>query len=163
MLLPDQARALAEENRVLRADNTSLAGELEQMNRVASYVGSRVARVLAGARRANNYNAALVGELKRWNRKLEVRAPDLAPSEQCLTTRAVPRSWAHSRAGYCKLQVRPLRPVVATLLCHLSCPVCRRLCHTSWERAAAACEAYLVKLSGGFGLACLCRWLGHVG
>lgn len=24
-----------------------------------------------GARRANNYNAALVGELKRWNRKLE--------------------------------------------------------------------------------------------
>ena len=42
------------------------------MNRVASYVGSRVAKVLAGARRANNYNAALVGELKRWNRKLEV-------------------------------------------------------------------------------------------
>ena len=64
---------LAEENRVLRADNATLSGELEQMNRVASYVGSRVARVLAGARRANNYNAALVGELKRWNRKLEAR------------------------------------------------------------------------------------------
>jgi hypothetical protein len=67
-----QVRALQEENRALRTDNSTLATEMEQMNRVASYVGSRVARVLAGARRANNYNAALVGELKRWNRKLEV-------------------------------------------------------------------------------------------
>ena len=57
---------------MLRGDNSALAAEVEQMNRVASYVGSRVARVLAGARRTNNYNAALVGELKRWNRKLEV-------------------------------------------------------------------------------------------
>lgn len=65
-------KALQEENRALRGDNATLAGEVEQMNRVASYVGSRVAKVLAGARRANNYNAALVGELKRWNRKLEV-------------------------------------------------------------------------------------------
>ena len=64
---------MAEENALLRRNNGALAGELEQMNRVASYVGSRVARVLAGARRANNANAALVGELKRWNRKLEVR------------------------------------------------------------------------------------------
>lgn len=68
-----QVKALQEENRALRQDNQTLAGEVEQMNRVASYVGSRVAKVLAGARRANNYNAALVGELKRWNRKLEVR------------------------------------------------------------------------------------------
>lgn len=30
-------------------------------------------QVLAGARRANNYNAALVGELKRWNKRLEVQ------------------------------------------------------------------------------------------
>ena len=67
-----QMKALQEENRALRQDNTTLQGEVEQMNRVASYVGSRVAKVLAGARRANNYNAALVGELKRWNRKLEV-------------------------------------------------------------------------------------------
>ncbi len=65
-------KALQEENKALRQDNQTLAGEVEQMNRVASYVGSRVAKVLAGARRANNYNAALVGELKRWNRKLEV-------------------------------------------------------------------------------------------
>lgn len=62
-----------EEIRALRSDNAALAGEVEQMNRVASYVGSRVAKVLAGARRANNYNAALVGELKRWNKRLEVR------------------------------------------------------------------------------------------
>ena len=47
---------------------------MEHMNRVANYVGARVAKVLVGARRANNYNAALVGELKRWNRKLEVLA-----------------------------------------------------------------------------------------
>lgn len=67
-----QLRTVQEENRVLRGDNSALAAEVEQMNRVASYVGSRVARVLAGARRTNNYNAALVGELKRWNRKLEV-------------------------------------------------------------------------------------------
>ena len=67
-----QLKGLQEENKALRADNATLAGEVEQMNRVASYVGSRVAKVLAGARRANNYNAALVGELKRWNRKLEV-------------------------------------------------------------------------------------------
>lgn len=67
----DQVRSVAEENALLRRNNGALAGELEQMNRVASYVGSRVARVLAGARRANNANAALVGELKRWNRKLE--------------------------------------------------------------------------------------------
>ena len=67
-----QMKALQDENRTLRQDNTTLQGEVEQMNRVASYVGSRVAKVLAGARRANNYNAALVGELKRWNRKLEV-------------------------------------------------------------------------------------------
>ena len=68
-----QLKGLQEENKSLRQDNATLAGEVEQMNRVASYVGSRVAKVLAGARRANNYNAALVGELKRWNRKLEVR------------------------------------------------------------------------------------------
>lgn len=67
-----QLKGLQEENKSLRQDNATLAGEVEQMNRVASYVGSRVAKVLAGARRANNYNAALVGELKRWNRKLEV-------------------------------------------------------------------------------------------
>ena len=67
-----QLKGLQEENKALRQDNATLAGEVEQMNRVASYVGSRVAKVLAGARRANNYNAALVGELKRWNRKLEV-------------------------------------------------------------------------------------------
>ena len=71
-LMSVQMKALQEENRTLRQDNTTLQGEVEQMNRVASYVGSRVAKVLAGARRANNYNAALVGELKRWNRKLEV-------------------------------------------------------------------------------------------
>jgi len=67
-----QLQGLQDENKALRQDNATLAGEVEQMNRVASYVGSRVAKVLAGARRANNYNAALVGELKRWNRKLEV-------------------------------------------------------------------------------------------
>lgn len=75
-----QLKGLQEENKSLRQDNATLAGEVEQMNRVASYVGSRVAKVLAGARRANNYNAALVGELKRWNRKLEVG--------RCLTHRA---------------------------------------------------------------------------
>ena len=35
-------------------------------------MGNRVAKVLVGARRANNYNSQLVGELKRWNRRLEV-------------------------------------------------------------------------------------------
>jgi hypothetical protein len=35
---------LQEEVRSLRSDNATLAGEVEQMNRVASYVGSRVAK-----------------------------------------------------------------------------------------------------------------------
>ena len=47
-----QVHAVQEENLALRSDNGVLAAELDQMNRVASYVGSRVARVLAGARGA---------------------------------------------------------------------------------------------------------------
>ena len=62
--------ALRGEARLLQ-ENQRLRLELDALNRTASYVGNRVARVLVGARRANNYNAALVGELKRWNRKLE--------------------------------------------------------------------------------------------
>ena len=96
-------KALQDENRTLRQDNTTLQGEVEQMNRVASYVGSRVAKVLAGARRANNYNAALVGELKRWNRKLEVCAvlllEDCCHTDCCLVcyqrinVESLPWSW----------------------------------------------------------------------
>lgn len=57
----------------MRTENAQLSSEIEQLNKVASYVGNRVAKVLVGARRANNYNSQLVGELKRWNRRLEVR------------------------------------------------------------------------------------------
>lgn len=42
-----------------------------QVNKVATVVASRVAKVLVGARRSSNNNTALVAELKRWNRKLE--------------------------------------------------------------------------------------------
>lgn len=60
---------------MLQEENSALQYEIDNLNKVASYVGSRVAKVLVGARRANNYNSSLVAELKRWNRKLEVRCP----------------------------------------------------------------------------------------
>lgn len=40
-----KGHVVQEEIRALRGDNATLAGEVEQMNRVASYVGSRVAKV----------------------------------------------------------------------------------------------------------------------
>ena len=63
--------------RTLKEENVQLSNEMEQLNKVASYVGNRVAKVLVGARKSNNYNAALIGELKRWNRRLEVLHADL--------------------------------------------------------------------------------------
>eukprot|EP00884_Botryococcus_braunii_P023669 jgi/Botrbrau1/9987/Bobra.0012s0076.2 len=68
----EECMKLREEVALLQEENSALQYEIDNLNKVASYVGSRVAKVLVGARRANNYNSSLVAELKRWNRKLEV-------------------------------------------------------------------------------------------
>ncbi len=70
----EECAKLREEVAALQEENSALQYEIDNLNKVASYVGSRVAKVLVGARRANNYNSSLVAELKRWNRKLEVRS-----------------------------------------------------------------------------------------
>jgi predicted RNase H-like nuclease (RuvC/YqgF family) len=69
----EECMKLREEVALLQEENSALQYEIDNLNKVASYVGSRVAKVLVGARRANNYNSSLVAELKRWNRKLEVK------------------------------------------------------------------------------------------
>jgi len=121
-------------------------------------VGNRVARVLVGARRANNYNAALVGELKRWNRKLE------GENQRLFTARA-PTAWLRSfgsrapgaggaagprrAAAQSSVQAARLQPAARRPLC----------CHA--HHAAPARKVYVLLSRGGtLGRSALCRGLG---
>ena len=70
-MLESEISRLRDEVSGLFRENHGLRTEVDKLNQVASYVGARVAKVLAGARKANAYNAAVATELKRWNRKLE--------------------------------------------------------------------------------------------
>lgn len=46
--------------------------EKQKFDRTAEYVCQRVVKIIGAARREGNFNSQLVGELKRWNEKLEV-------------------------------------------------------------------------------------------
>jgi uncharacterized protein (UPF0335 family) len=70
-ILESEISRLRDEVSTLFRENHGLRGEVDKLNQVASFVGARVAKVLAGARKANAYNATVAAELKRWNRKLE--------------------------------------------------------------------------------------------
>lgn len=58
--------------RTLRRDNADLLREKQKFDRTAEYVCQRVLKIIGAARREGNFNSQLVGELKRWNEKLEV-------------------------------------------------------------------------------------------
>ncbi|KAK9863522.1 hypothetical protein WJX84_012268 [Apatococcus fuscideae] len=66
-----ELRRLRLEHTTLLKENQRLSYEIYEVNKVATLVASRVAKVLVGARRSSNFNSALTTELKRWNRKLE--------------------------------------------------------------------------------------------
>jgi hypothetical protein len=57
---------------MLRRDNSELTKERQRFDRTAEYVCQRVLKIIGAARREGNFNSQLVGELKRWNEKLEV-------------------------------------------------------------------------------------------
>lgn len=59
--------------RNLRRENADLLKEKQKFDRAAEYVCQRVLKIIGTARREGNFNSQLVGELKRWNEKLEVR------------------------------------------------------------------------------------------
>ena len=52
--------------------------EKQKFDRTAEYVCQRVLKIIGAARREGNFNSQLVGELKRWNEKLEVRLSDIS-------------------------------------------------------------------------------------
>jgi len=64
--------------RLLRRDNSELTKEKQRFDRTAEYVCQRVLKIIGAARREGNFNSQLVGELKRWNEKLEVGLSPIA-------------------------------------------------------------------------------------
>ena len=58
--------------RALREEKARLQAEMEKVTKVATLVGSRLARLVMDARRSTTGNTQLVEELKRYNRRLEV-------------------------------------------------------------------------------------------
>ena len=58
--------------RILREEKGRLQSEMEKVTKVATLVGSRLARLVMDARRSTSGNGQLVEELKRYNRRLEV-------------------------------------------------------------------------------------------
>ena len=70
--------------RVLRDDKAKLQLEMEKVTKVATLVGSRLARLVMDARRSTTGNTQLVEELKRYNRRLEVAAHSHMASMQAV-------------------------------------------------------------------------------
>ncbi|KAK9829718.1 hypothetical protein WJX72_007514 [[Myrmecia] bisecta] len=66
-----QMRKVKQENDRLVRENGRLQHEIEQFNKVATFVTTRVAKVLVGAKRSSSFNTQLTQELKHWNRRLE--------------------------------------------------------------------------------------------
>ncbi|KAK9795491.1 hypothetical protein WJX73_005706 [Symbiochloris irregularis] len=68
----DEVQRLRDENRQLREEKVRLQAEMEKVTKVATLVGSRLARLVMDARRSTSGNTQLVDELKHYNRRLEV-------------------------------------------------------------------------------------------
>ena len=60
---------------MLREEKARLQAEMDKVTKVATLVGSRLARLVMDARRSSTGNTQLVEELKRYNRRLEVPSP----------------------------------------------------------------------------------------
>lgn len=73
---------------MLREEKAKLQAEMDKVTKVATLVGSRLARLVMDARRSSTGNTQLVDELKRYNRRLEVgaaRLPSCTKSSVSLT------------------------------------------------------------------------------
>ena len=72
--------------RQLKEERQKLQAEMDKVTKVATLVGSRMARLVMDARRNANGNTQLTDELKRYNRRLEARRPPPAAAAAATET-----------------------------------------------------------------------------
>ena len=127
--------SLCAARRALKDERQKLQAEMDKVTKVATVVGGRLAKLVMDARRNASGNTQLVEELKRYNRRLEVRA---VGSELCCqhVQPAHLHTWPCDSA-WTRLQLQQVNRSQVLSLAPLRL-VCRRVTTICLERQSAS-------------------------